>query len=102
MKKLNNVQLEQVKELSEDTSKEFANIMLKYTTIVASEELDNLYNGAVEDKEAGEYVMYEFDIDYYSVASDYCKLDILVAFGFYSELTLYTDELGRGLMVGFY
>ena len=105
MKKLNNVQLEQVEDLSEDTSKEFANTILKYTAIVTSEELDNLYNEAVEDEEAGEYVMYNFDMNYYSVASNYCELDegsILVAFGFYGELALYMDDLGRGLMVGFY
>lgn len=105
MEKLNSAQVDQVRELSEDTSKEFANVMLKYTAIVTSEELDSLYNEAVEDEDAGECVVYNFDMNYYSVASNYCELDedtILVAFGFYGELVLYMDDLGRGLMVGFY
>ena len=105
MEKLNSAQVDQVKELSEYTSEDFTNLMLKHTAIVTSEELDNLYSEAIEDEEAGEYVVYNFDTDYYSIASNYYELDedtILAAFGFYGELALYMDDLGRGLMVGFY
>ena len=105
MKKLNSVQVDQVKKLSNVTKKEFANIMLKYTTIVASEQLDNLYSEAIELEELGEYLQNRFDESYYSVAADYDMLDsdtIKQAFGFHGNFNLYMDDLGRGLVVEYY
>lgn len=105
MKTLNKLQLAQVEELCGATSEEFAKLMLKYTRLVSSEQLDNLYNEAVELEELEEFVQCVFDVDYYSAVSEYCMLDndtIKQAFGFYGDYNLYMDELGRGLVVEYY
>ena len=105
MKTLNEVQLEQVTELGEVVDKEFANLMLKYTGIITSEELEEMYNEAVELEESGDFVQTSYDTNFYSVASEYCWIDadaIERAFGYYGEYALYMDELGQGLVVGYY
>lgn len=106
MDKLNKAQSEQVKDLGKAVSEEYAQLMLKYTIIVSSEELDNLWSEAIELEESGEdYVNSVFDMNYYSVASDYAVLDsdaIKEAFGFYGDYSLYMDDNGRGLVVGYY
>lgn len=104
MKELNSVQLTQVKELGNDTSEEFANLMIKYTKIVSSEQLTNLYSEAIELEELEESHC-AFDMDYYSVAEMYYMIDsdiIKQMFGFYGDFNLYMDELGRGLVVEYY
>lgn len=104
MKELNSVQLKQVEELGNVASEEFANLMLKYTKIVSSEQLTNLYNEAIELEELEESHC-AFDMDYYSVAVMYCMIDsdiIKQMFGFYGDFNLYMDELGRGLVVEYY
>lgn len=103
--KKNKAQLAQVEELENVTSKEFADLMLKYTRLVTSEQLDSLYNESIELEELEEYTHCKFDINYYSVAADYAMLDsdtIKQAFGFYGDFDLYMDELGRGLVVEYY
>lgn len=105
MKKLNKTQVTQLEELENVTSKEFADLMLKYTRLVSSEQLDSLYNESIELEELEEYTHCKFDVNYYSVAADYAMLDndtIMQAFGFYGEFNLYMDELGRGLVVEYY
>ena len=109
MDKLNKAQSEQVKDLGEAVSEEYAQLMLKYTRIVSSEELDNLYNETMElmelEESSEDYVYSVFDMCYYSVASNYCTLDndtIEQAFGFYGDYNLYMDDNGRGLVVGYY
>lgn len=105
MKNLNNAQMEQVTELGNVTTEEFANLMLKYTGIITSEQLDKMYNEAMELEESGDFVQTSYDVDFYSVASEYCELDndtISQAFGYYGEYSLYMDELGQGLIVGCY
>lgn len=105
MKKTNKEQLLQLEELENVTSKEFTDLMLKYTSLVPSEQLDSLYNESIELEELEEYTHCKFDVNYYSVAADYAMLDndtIMQAFGFYGELDLYMDELGRGLVVEYY
>ena len=105
MKKLNEVQLGQVTELESVTDKEFANLMLKYTYFVSNEELETMYNEAMELEESGDFIQTSYDVNYHSVASDYAVLDkdaIERAFGYYGEYTLYMDELGQGLVVGYY
>lgn len=105
MKKLNKTQLAQVEELENVTSKEFTDLMLKYTRLVPNEQLDSLYNESIELEELEEYTHCKFDMNYYSVAADYAMLDsdtIMQAFGFYGDFDLYMDELGRGLVVEYY
>ena len=105
MKKLNKTQVTQIEELGNVTSKEFADLMLKYTSLVSSEQLDSLYNESIELEELEEYTQCKFDVNYYSVAADYAMLDndtIMQAFGFYGEFDLYIDKLGRGLVVEYY
>ena len=103
MKTLNNVQLEQVEELKEVTSEEFADLMLKYTHFLTSEQLEKCYNETMELEEEFVHVMY--DANYYSVVSEYCDINtdrIELAFNHYGEYALYMDELGQGLVVGCY
>ena len=105
MTKLNNAQQQQVTELGEATDKEFANLMLKYTGIITSEELQEMYNEAMELEESGDFVQTYYDANFYSVASEYCELDndaISEVFGWYGTYSLYMDELGQGLVVGYY
>ena len=105
MKELNNVQMEQIAELGEVVDKEFASLMLKYTHFVLNEQLEKMYNEAMELEESGDFIQTSYDVNYYSVASDYVVLDkdaIEQAFGWYGEYTLYMDELGQGLVVGYY
>ena len=106
MDKLNKAQSEQIKDLGEVVSKEFSELMLKYTRFVTSEQLDRIYNRAIGLEESvDDYVYSMFDMNYYCVASGYGVLDsdtIKQAFNFYGDYTLYMDELGRGLVVGYY
>ena len=105
MKTLNNVQQQQLTELGEVVDKEFTSLMLKYTYFVSNEELEKMYNEAMELEESGDFIHISYDANYYSVASEYCWLDknaIEQAFGWYGEYTLYMDELGQGLVVGYY
>ena len=105
MKTLSGVQLEQITELGEVVDKEFANLMLKYTYFVSNEELETMYNEAMELDESGDFIQTIYDVNYHSVASDYAVLDkdtIEQAFGWYGEYTLYMDEYGQGLVVGYY
>lgn len=103
---LNSVQLEQVADLVEVVNKEYAGLMVEYTHFITSEELDSLYSETVEFEEIeNDSVHCMFDMNYHSVASDYAMIDndtIRQAFGFYGEYSLYMDELGRGLVVGYY
>lgn len=105
MTKLNKVQLGQVEDLGEVVSKEYAQLMLKYTNFISSEQLDKFYSEAMELEESGDFIETSYDVNYHSVASDYCGLDkdtVEQAFGYYGEYTLYMDELGQGLIVGCY
>ena len=105
MEKLNNVQLEQLEDLSEVVDKEYAQLMLKYTYFVSNEELETMYNEAMELEESGDFIQTSYDVNYHSVASEYAVLDkdaIEQAFGYYGEYTLYMDEYGQGLVVGYY
>lgn len=103
MEKLNDIQMEQLEWLEEATSREFASLMLIQTCFVSSEELDKIYSEAMELE--GDFMHTSYDVNYYSVASDYAMLDkdlIVQAFGYYGEYSLYMDELGQGLVVGCY
>ena len=105
MTNLNNKQMEQIAELGEAVSKEFASLMLKYTHFVSNEQLEKMYNEAMELEESGDFIQTSYDANYYSVASEYAVLDkdaIEQAFGWYGEYTLYMDEYGQGLVVGYY
>lgn len=105
MTKLNNAQQQQVTELGEVVDKEFANLMLKYTYFVSNEELETMYNEAMELEESGDSIQTSYDVNYHSVASEYCWIEkdaIEQAFGWYGEYTLYMDEHGQGLVVGYY
>lgn len=101
---LNNVQKQQIEELTETTSKEFAKIMLANTNIISEKELDDIYNESIRLEE--EYcIQCVFDESYYHVASEYFMIDsdtIKQEFGFYGQSTLYMDSKGRGLIVWFY
>ena len=103
MKTLNNVQLEQVEELKEVTSEEFADLMLKYTHFLTSEQLEKCYDDMMELE--GDFVHVSYDVNYHSVVAEYCEINpdrLELAFNGYGELTLYMDELGQGLIVGCY
>lgn len=106
MKTLNDVQVKQLEELGEVVSEEFAKLMLEYTRLVTSEQLDSMCDEAIELEESvDDYVYSVFDMNYYCVASDYGVLDsntIKQSFSFYGDYNLYMDELGRGLVVGYY
>lgn len=104
MKNLNNVQMEQLAELGNRTTEEFANLMLKYTSFVSNEQLEDFYNQAME-LESEDCAHNRYDVDYYSVASEYCELDndtISQAFGYYGGFSIYMDDLGQGLIVSNY
>ena len=104
-KTLNKAQMEQVTGLGEVVDKEYAQFMLKYTHFVSNEELEKMYNEAMELEESGDFIQTSYDVDFYSVASEYCWIDkdaIEQAFGYYGEYTLYMDEYGQGLVVGYY
>ena len=101
---LNNVQKQQIEELTEATNKEFAKIMLENTSIISEKELNDIYDESIRLEE--EYcIQWLFDECYYCVASEYFMIDsdtIKQEFGFYGQSTLYMDSKGRGLVVWFY
>ena|SRR5699024_4884361 len=101
MTKLNKVQQQQVEELGNVTSEDFANLMLKHTHFLTSEQLEKCYNETMELE--GDFVHVSYDVNYYSVIADYSVMNtdrLELAFNGYGELVLYMDELGQGLVVG--
>ena len=103
MKTLNNVQLAQLEELKEVTSEEFANLMLKHTHFLTSEQLEKCYDDMMELE--GDFVHVSYDVNYHSVVAEYSVMNtdrLELAFNGYGELALYMDELGQGLVVGCY
>lgn len=103
MTKLNKRQQKQVEYLAEVTTEDFANAMLKHTSFITSEKLDEMYDEAMELEV--EFSQVSYDANYHSVTSEYCGLDkdtIAEAFGYYGEYSLYMDEYGQGLIVSNY
>ena len=103
MKKFSEAQLQQLTELENDTSKQFRELVEKYTSLVSTKELDSIYNEAIElENSDDDYVYSYFDMDFYSILSDYYPIETDLfkeVFGYYGVGTIYMDNLGRGLMV---
>lgn len=103
MKNLNNVQMQQVTELGNVTSEDFASLMLKHTNFLTSEQLEKCYNETMELE--GDFVHVSYDVNYHSVVAEYCDIDtdrIELAFNRYGAHVLYMDELGQGLLIASY
>ena len=106
MEKLNEAQVGQLLEVSKNVSSEFRKLVQEHMTIVTSEELDYQLEQAIESTNCdNEYMNYQYDLNFASVAIEYCYTDKDIFkrhFGHYGQSTLYMDELGRGLVIEFY
>ena len=105
MKKFNEAQKMQLKELNSRTNEEFMELMKKHVCLISDIEFESLIEEVNEAINNEECFVYSYDENFYSIASEYIYIEyesIDERFNYYGLSSLYMDSLGRGLVVTMY
>ena len=105
MKKFNEAQKTQLKELEYYTSNAFMELMKKNVHLIDNNELDILLDETIEAIEDGDCLEYNYDDNFYNVAIEYIYVNLEELDGYFNHYglaNLYMDNLGRGLVINMY
>lgn len=105
MKKFNEAQKMQLKELEYYTNNAFMELMKKNVHLIEKNELDGLLDETIEAMECGECLEYNYDENFYDVAIEYIHVNLEEIDGYFNHYglaNLYMDSVGRGLVINMY